>query len=414
MATDRPRWLADLSAQFKRHRQGRSGWYVEQNREHLRVVSAELPARPDELPTAAPKRRAVTLNTPPGPATAATALAEACGLFDAVKAGSWRWPNPEAVPGPDDERRLTPAALERLVEQLQRAIEGERVSQRTWQRMYLPALKKLIKTAEQRNWPTDRELLEATLRQWEPNTRSRQMAHDRIRRLWREAGWKWPEQTSELRGNGRAARPAGGVRGFTDAELRELRARIERSHRLTPADLVAWDALMVFGLRPAELQGLEISSQQGVPIAKVTREKRSTNGASGARTVPAVPPEEWPIDCFALVDRWKKYGLPPALVAYWSPGEKLAQQLARLRVQKPVAIELDGELTPYACRHAFALRLAQQIGLHVREAADLMGHSPAVHLSTYGRRLDSPKLLARVQGKVIELQGRSIRIGDLN
>ena len=132
MATDRPRWLAELSAQFKRHRQGRSGWYVEQNREHLRVVSAELPARPDELPTAAPKRRAVTLNTPPGPATAATALAEACGLFDAVKAGAWRWPNPDAAPGPDDENRLTPAVLERLVLQLQRAIEGERVSPRTW------------------------------------------------------------------------------------------------------------------------------------------------------------------------------------------------------------------------------------------------------------------------------------------
>jgi integrase len=284
------------------------------------------------------------------------------------------------------------------MDRLEQSVVGEKVSERTWQRMYKPALDKLINTAKQRNWPTDRELLEATLRQWEPNTRSRQMAHDRIRRLWREGGWKWPKQVSELRGNGRAAKSPGGVRGFTDAELGELRARIERSHRLTPADLVACDALMVFGLRPAELQGLEVSSQQGVPIAKVTREKRSTKGASGARDVPAVPPEEWPIDCYALVDRWKKYGLPPALVAYWSPGEKLAQQLARLRVQKPVAIELDGELTPYACRHAFALRLAQQIGLHVREAADLMGHSPAVHLSTYGRRLDSPKLLARVQG----------------
>jgi integrase len=400
MATDRPRWLADLSAQFKRHRQGRSGWYVEQNREHLRVVSAELPARPDELPTAAPKRRAVTLNTPPGPATAATALAEACGLFDAVKAGSWRWPNPEAVPAPDDENRLTPAVLKRLVEQLQREIEGERVSPRTWERMYLPALKKLIKTAEQRNWPTDRELLEATLRQWEPNRRSRQMAHDRIRRLWREAGWKWPEQVSELRGNGRAAKSRGGVRGFTDAELGELRARIERSHRLTPADLVAWDCLIAFGLRPVELQGLEISQQEGVPIAKVSREKRSSKGSSGVRTVPAIAPDGWPADFHFLVKRWKTYGLPPALVAYWSPGEKMARQLARLQIQQPVSIPLDAELTPYGCRHAFALRLAQQIGLHVREAAELMGHSPAVHLSTYGRRLESPKLVNSVIEKL--------------
>ncbi len=406
MASDRPKWLAELSSGFRRHRQGRSGWFVEVNRDRLRVVSAELPPRPDEAIGAPPKRRAYTLATPPGPATFNAALQEACSLFDAVMAGGWRWPDPEAMPGLDDDRRLTPATLERLREQLRRSIEGERVAPRTWQRMYLPVLQKLIDTAKVRSWPTDRELLEATLREWQPNTRSRQMAHDRIRRLWREAGWEWPEQIAELRGNGKAAKSPEGVRAFTDAELAELRARIQRSSRLKPADLVAWDCLMVFGLRPAELQGLEISHQQGVPIAKVTREKQSSKGASGARSVPAVPPEGWPADCYGLVARWQKFGLPPAMVAHWSPGEKLAQQMARLRIQKPVAMELDAELTPYGCRHAFALRLAQQIGLHVREAAELMGHSPAVHLSTYGRRLDTPKLLARVREKVMQQQGR--------
>ena len=144
MAADRPRWLADLSAQFKRHRQGRSGWYVEQNREHLRVVSAELPARPDEAPDAAPKRRAVTLNTPPGPATAATALAEVCSLFDAVMAGGWQWPDPKALPGPQEEGQLTPTTLQRLMDRLEQSVVGEKVSERTWQRMYVPPLTRLI------------------------------------------------------------------------------------------------------------------------------------------------------------------------------------------------------------------------------------------------------------------------------
>ncbi|MFN4864790.1 MAG: site-specific integrase [Cyanobium sp.] len=221
--------------------------------------------------------------------------------------------------------------------------------------------------------------------------------------MWRQAGWEWPAEAAELRGNGKAAASPEGVRSFTDGELQELRARIERSiarHKLTPADLVAWDCLMVFGLRPAELQGLEITTQQGVPIAKVSREKRSSKGASGIRNVPAVPPAGWPDDFHGLGKRWNEHGLPPALVAYWSPGEKMAQQLARLQKQQPVGIALDAELTPYSCRHAFALRLAQQVGLHVREAAELMGHSPAVHLSTYGRRLDSPKLINVVIGKV--------------
>jgi len=403
MAKDRPRWLADLSAQFKRHRQGRSGWFVEVNRDRLRVVSTDLPPRPEEAPTEAPKRRAVTLATPPGPASAAAALAECCGLFDAVMAGEWRWPDPEAMPGADDAQRLAPATLQRLMNQLERSVVGEKVSTRTWERMYVPALRKLIEASAERNWPSDAGLLVATLKRWEPNSRARQMGHDRIRRLWKQAGWEWPAEVAELRGNGKAAASPDGVRSFTDAELVELRARIERSiqrHKLTSADLVAWDCLIVFGLRPAELQGLELTTQQGVPIAKVSREKRSSKGAGGVRNVPAVPPSGWPEDFHSLWKRWKEHGLPSSLVAYWSPGEKMAQQLARLQRQQPVRIALDAELTPYSCRHAFALRLAQQVGLHVREAAELMGHSPAVHLSTYGRRLDSPKLISSVIGKV--------------
>jgi hypothetical protein len=347
MAKDRPRWLAELSAQFKRHRQGRSGWFVEVNRDRLRVVSTDLPARPEEPPTEVPKRRAVTLATPPGPASAAAALAECCALFDAVMAGEWLWPDPEAMAGGDDPHRLAPVTLQRLTERLERSVVGEKVSARTWERMYAPALRKLIETAGQRNWPGDEALLVATLKRWPPNSRARQMAHDRIRRLWKQAGWEWPAEVAELRGNGKAAASPDGVGSFTDAELIELRARIERSiqrHKLTPSDLVAWDCLVVFGLRPAELQGLELTTQQGVPIAKVSREKRSSQGSGGVRNVPAVPPVGWPKDFHLLGKRWKEHGLPSALVAYWSPGEKMAQQLTRLQKQQPVKMALG------ACR----------------------------------------------------------------
>ena len=56
-----------------------------------------------------------------------------------------------------------------------------------------------------------------------------------------------------MRGNGAAAKPVQGVKGFKDAEVDELRLRIQASYRLTDADLVAWDVLH-FGLRPKELQ----------------------------------------------------------------------------------------------------------------------------------------------------------------
>ena len=397
MAKDRPPWLADLSKGFKRHRQGRTGWMVELHREKLRITSAELPPRPDEPAHAPPKRRSITLATPPGPSTFKDALAEACALFDAVRAGSWRWPDPSAIPGEGDPGRLTPAVLTRLADQLQAAVVGEKVSESTWRRMYQPFLARLLTVAGERQWADGGELLTAVLRQWTPNSRARQMAHDRFRQLWRQAGWEWPAEVAAMRGNGKAAASPEGVRSFTDAEIQELRARLLRSRRLSTADVVAWDCLIVFGLRPKELQGLELDQRDGLLVARVTRSKRSSKGSSGARTVPAVPPRGWPSDCFELLDRFQRHGVPPGMVAARSPGEVLAQQLARLKLSKPVEFELPAELTPYGLRHAFALRLGQELGLHVRESAELMGHSPAVHLATYGRRLDSPGLLAKVK-----------------
>jgi len=397
MALDRPKWLADLSRAFKRHRQGRSGWFIELHGERLRVLSAELPSRPDEPADAPPKRRSVTLTTPPGPATAAAALQEACRMFDLVMAGSWSWPDPEGLPGADDPLRLSPTALQKLVERLKAALVGEKIGLDTWYRTYRLYLSRLVEVAGQQAWRDDRSLLEAVLQSWPPGTRARQMAFDRLRRLWREAAWPWPDEIQAMRGNGKAAADPEGVRAFTDAEIGELRSRLQRSRRLTPADAVAWDVLIAFGLRPKELQGLQLDQEEDGLVARVTRSKRSSKGSSGARSVPAVPPAGWPADCHDLLDRWRRHGLPPGLLAARSPGEVMAQQLARLKLSKPVGLELDRELVPYSLRHAFALRLATDLGLHPREAAALCGHSPQTHMAVYGRRLDQPGLLAKVR-----------------
>lgn len=132
-----PPWLSNLSRAFKAHRLGRTGWYLEVNRERLRVVSTELPPRPGEAIQGA-GRRAFKLQTPPDPATSAAALAEACALFDAVMAGEWTWPDPEATPAADDPGHLSPAALERLALQLEARLVGEQMGESTWQRTWLP------------------------------------------------------------------------------------------------------------------------------------------------------------------------------------------------------------------------------------------------------------------------------------
>ena len=100
------------------------------------------------------------------------------------------------------------------------------------------------------------------------------------------------------------------MRAFIAEEIEELRARLQRSSRLTPSDLVAWDCLICFGLRPSELHGLELEEEDGLLLARVHRVKRSSRGSSGARTVPAVPPCGWPSECYELLVRRKLQGVP--------------------------------------------------------------------------------------------------------
>lgn len=76
----------------------------------------------------------------------------------------------------------------------------------------------------------------------------------------------------------------------------------------------------------------------------------------------------------------------------------MAKQLSRLQHQQGALSNLREALTPRSLRHAFALRLGVELGLSPREAAELMGHSPGVHLQIYGRQLDRPKLLEKVEG----------------
>jgi len=106
-----PAWLKDLSRSFKRSRGGRGGWFLQLHHDRLRVLSAELPPRPDEPAAVTPKTRAVTLQTRAAPDKTSEALVEAMALYEAVLAGTWRWPDAQDCLPAGDERRLRPEEL---------------------------------------------------------------------------------------------------------------------------------------------------------------------------------------------------------------------------------------------------------------------------------------------------------------
>ena len=71
---------------------------MESKKTRLHLVSAELPLRPGVTAEQGYQRWAFTLRALPGPATATAALSEACAVFDAVMANTWRWPDPDSTP----------------------------------------------------------------------------------------------------------------------------------------------------------------------------------------------------------------------------------------------------------------------------------------------------------------------------
>lgn len=398
-------WLRDLSRTFKRARGGRIGWTIEEHRDRLRLVSDALPPRPGDPPGQAIKRRRLTLLSPPGPSHVSAALAEAIAIFEAVEAGTWRWPQPAELAAADDPAGRSPQQLAAAVERFRSHQISEGITQpRTWRTSLSFCVDRLLAVAAAHPaGGDDRALLAAVISSYPAQSASRMKLHDFCRGVWLHNGWPWPAELKPLRGSGRGGADPAGVRSATDAEILEMRARLQ--HLITrpskrnqpPSKLVALDCLIVFGLRPQELQGLKLERTPGGLVAVVSRIKRSARGATKPRTVPAVPPTAAGPSCWELWERWQRWGLPPSTQGAIDPGHAMTNLMVDLRRAELITTELPGDLRLYSLRHGFALRLGIELQLSARESAELMGHSPVTHLQVYGRRLDAPRLQAKVQ-----------------
>ena len=78
----------------------------------------------------------------------------------------------------------------------------------------------------------------------------------------------------------------------------------------------------------------------------------------------------------------------------WKPvGDEFRQQLERYKPWQSLVAKHPG-LTPYSLRHGWAWRAHKTYNrpMAIRDAAALMGHTPQVHHSTYGRWVDDAGL----------------------
>lgn len=148
----------------------------------------------------------------------------------------------------------------------------------------------------------------------------------------------------------------------SDAEI------VANRERLAPREdwLWAFGMMAAYGLRPHEcwaVDGFEVIDD--VPIVSIGDDTKT--GARIVRPLPLPWVGEWGLE----------KGGPPLLQVARSKdyGERTARHFKRKGVN----------FTPYALRHAYAIRGSTTYGIPVAIMAQQMGHSPEVHLKSYQR-----------------------------
>ena len=163
-----------------------------------------------------------------------------------------------------------------------------------------------------------------------------------------------------------------------------------------------------FGLRPAELAALSIEDGKLYVSSQVKRNARSMKKAITKRRVLALELDSRSDGASAL----RKFdegliNLPKALRTAVKSGEykKVGDTFRQLLDRNPYwqsMVNNNSGLTPYSLRHGWAWRAHKGYDrpLSVRDAAALLGHSPATHHKHYGRWVDEKGLEEAVEGLV--------------
>tara|TARA_B100001093_G_scaffold222285_1_gene213107 strand:+ start:109 stop:1392 length:1284 start_codon:yes stop_codon:yes gene_type:complete len=186
-------------------------------------------------------------------------------------------------------------------------------------------------------------------------------------------------------------------------QLEALLDALEADHK--PELWLAVALVGCFGLRPAELAALSVVDGRLKVASNVKRTRCSMKNQKPPRLAIALELEGRDDGARALAQYESGLvKLPRAICTAIDSGEfkKVGDAFRQLLDRYPFWQSLVGstpDLTPYSLRHGWAWRAHKAYGspLSVRDAAALLGHTPATHHKHYGVWTDEKGLLEAVE-----------------
>ena len=267
-----------------------------------------------------------------------------------------------------EETTATGLTIEQLLPGFRAHLEATRgISEHTWKRNYLARLTVRPGLSAELTATT----IEAVLRSTPKASHARRADFMVLRVL---AGFAGVEFDFTPWGSSYSPRSVKPIAVPTDAQIEALVDGLTNpGHRWMVGVIAA------FGLRPHEAWQFQIEEGS-------TRGEVNERTKTGRRMVAALP-QEW-------VARWQ---LDRPIRPEWTiPSDDTAAATVTERIDKVVRRSGFG-FTTYSLRHAFAGRCFKR-GIPVATAAKVMGHSPAVHSSTYQQWIEESEILEAFEG----------------
>lgn len=259
------------------------------------------------------------------------------------------------------------------------------IKQSTWDAIYWRRMTVILEAVGgQRRPVSSKQLLESVTEAWKdrPGSRGRQLQVQFTAALLRwgvdsdrlPSSWAPPLDLSNYVGRKRDER---GV--TTPIDVSHILALVEAMP--DPRWRLAFQLMAAYGLRPEELQHLEIQKGQ----LWTTYQKVSSRGRTRSRVLRLLPCDDWAL-AWQLEKAYRPERMPPMRPGHGA--EDLGTYMRRRSLWQQLRREYEekGEkLVLYSCRHGYAHRAHVICDLPPKVVAAAMGHSVETHLASYSR-----------------------------